>query len=61
MTRRTGPREIAALVIVIGAVGILFLGIVQLRERDYLACIVLMLTGLPLAHLGAELTRDIRP
>ena len=43
--------------LVIGALITLFIGLMQLRAHDYLACIILTLTGLSLMRAGSELLR----
>jgi hypothetical protein len=43
--------------LVLSALGLLFYGVVQLRQRDYLACVILTLTGLSLMRAGVELLR----
>jgi hypothetical protein len=40
------------------ALGILFYGVVRLRERDYLGCIVLTFTGLSLVRAGVDVLRS---
>lgn len=42
---------------VISALGILFYGVVRMRDRDYLGCIVLTFTGLSLVRAGVEVLR----
>jgi hypothetical protein len=37
------------------ALGTLFYGVLQLRAREYLGCIILVLTGLSLLRAGVEL------
>ena len=41
----------------LGAFAALFYGVMLLRNRDYLACIILVLTGLSLMRAGVELLR----
>jgi len=43
---------------VIGALAILFYGVVRMRDRDYLGCIVLTCTGLSLVRAGVEVLRS---
>jgi hypothetical protein len=43
--------------LVLSALSVLFYGVMQLRQRDYLACIILTLTGLSLMRAGVELLR----
>ena len=52
-----GLRETAGILLLLCALAILFYGIVQLRGHDYLACIILVLTGLSLMKAGVELIR----
>jgi hypothetical protein len=47
----------AGLGLVVTALVTLFYGVVQLRQRDYLACIILTSTGLSLVRAGVELLR----
>ena len=39
------------------ALAVLYYGVAELRARDYLACIVLVLTGLSLMRASVELLR----
>ena len=50
-------RQGAGLLLVVAAMGVLFLAVSELRSKDYLACIVLVLTGLSLMRAGTELLR----
>jgi hypothetical protein len=50
-------RDGSGVVLVLSALGVLFYGVVELRERDYLACVILTLTGLSLMRAGVELLR----
>jgi hypothetical protein len=50
-------RASAGLCLVLAALGVLFYGVVQLRQRDYLACIILTLTGLSMMRAGVEVLR----
>jgi hypothetical protein len=52
-----GLREGSGTLLVIGALVALFHGVSLLRGRDYLACIILVLTGLSLMRAGVELRR----
>jgi hypothetical protein len=52
-----GLREGSGAVLVLGAMVVLFYGVTQLRARDYLACIILALTGLSLMRAGVTLLR----
>lgn len=52
-----GFREGSGTLLVIGALVVLFYGVTLLRGRDYLACIILVLTGLSLMRAGVELLR----
>jgi hypothetical protein len=47
----------AGLGLLLCALAVLFYGVMQLRQRDYLACIVLTMTGLSLMRAGVELLR----
>jgi hypothetical protein len=53
----SGLREGSGTVLVLAALAVLFYGVVQLRSRDYLACIILVLAGLSLMRAGVELLR----
>jgi hypothetical protein len=53
-----GVRASAGLLMVVSALGILFYGVVRMRERDYLGCIVLTFTGLSLVRAGVEVLRS---
>lgn len=50
-------REGSGLVLILAALVTLFVGVNELRERDYLACIILTFTGLSLMRAGADLLR----
>ncbi|MCG8558070.1 MAG: hypothetical protein MJD61_22700 [Proteobacteria bacterium] len=50
-------REASGLVVLLAALSTLFYAIVQLRGREYIACFVLVLTGLSLLHAAVELLR----
>ena len=52
-TLRDGTGAVLALT----ALGVLFYGIVQLRAHDYVAAILLVVTGLSLLRAGTELLR----
>ena len=52
-----GLREGSGAVLVLGAMVVLFYGVTQRRARDYLACIILALTGLSLMRAGVTLLR----
>lgn len=43
---------------VVSALAILFYGVVRMRDRDYLGCIVLTFTGLSLVRAGVEVLRS---
>ena len=45
------------MLLVLCALGSLFYGVMQLRQRDYLACVILTLSGLSLMRAGVELLR----
>jgi hypothetical protein len=53
-----GLREASGAALVLGALLLLFHGVTLLHARDYLACIILALTGLALVHAGVELLRS---
>jgi hypothetical protein len=50
-------RDGSGLILLLSALGLLFYGVVELRQRDYLACAILTLTGLSLMRAGVELLR----
>jgi hypothetical protein len=50
-------RELIGALLVCTALGVLFYGVTELRARDYLACIILVLTGLSLMRAGIELLK----
>jgi len=50
-------REGCGALIVVGALSVLGYAIHSLQGRDYLACIILVLTGLSLMRAGVELLR----
>jgi hypothetical protein len=50
-------REGSGVALILGALGTLFTGVIELRQHDYLACIILIFTGLSLMRAGAELLR----
>lgn len=50
-------REGSGLVLILAALATLFVAVNELRERDYLACIILTFTGLSLMRAGADLLR----
>jgi hypothetical protein len=52
-----GVRQATGVVILLAALGLLFYAVISLRSRDYLACIILVLTGLSLMRAGIELLR----
>ena len=43
--------------LVVAALGLLFIAVTELRDRDYLACIILVLTGISLMRAGVELLK----
>lgn len=45
------------MLLLIAALAVLFQAVTLLRARDYLACIILVLTGLSLMRAGVELLR----
>jgi hypothetical protein len=50
-----GVREGSGALLLLCALGVLFYAVVQLRARDYLACMILVLTGLSLLRAAVEL------
>jgi hypothetical protein len=48
-------RESSGVLLLVGALAILFYAVVQLRGSDYLACMILVLTGLSLMRAAVEL------
>lgn len=50
-------REGAGLGLIASALGVLFHAVTELRARDYLACIILVFTGIWLLRAGVELLR----
>ena len=52
-----GLREGSGTLLLIAALALLFQAVSLLRARDYLACIILVLTGLSLMRAGVELLR----
>jgi hypothetical protein len=50
-------REGSGALLLLGALGILFHGVQLLHGRDYLACLILIFTGIPLMRAGVELLR----
>jgi hypothetical protein len=50
-------RDGSGLLLLAAALGALFWGVVQLREHDYLAAMLLLLTGLAVLRAGVELLR----
>jgi hypothetical protein len=57
MGMERGVRYGAGIAVLMSALGVLFYGVTSLRARDYLACIILVLTGLSLMRAGIELLR----
>lgn len=55
MARRIA--EVAALLLVVAAVGALFEGVRSLRAHDYVATVLLGLVAIPLVRASAELLR----
>jgi len=45
------------MLLLISALSVLFYGVVQLRQRDYAACLVLTFTGLSLVRAGVDVMR----
>ena len=54
-------RQVVGTFLVLSSIGILFRAVTVLGERDYLACVILVLTGLPVMKAGTELLRAVRP
>jgi hypothetical protein len=50
-------REGSGVALVVAALGLLFVAVTELRDRDYLACIILVLTGISLMRGGVELLK----
>jgi hypothetical protein len=50
-------RDGSGVVLLLGALYVLFYGVTQLRAHDYLASIVLVVTGLSLLRASVELLR----
>ncbi len=50
-------RDGSGLLLVVVALAALFWGVVQLRSHDYLASMLLLLTGLAVLRAGVELLR----
>lgn len=50
-------REGSGALVVCCALATLFYGVTVLRARDYLGCVILILTGLSLMRAGVELLR----
>lgn len=50
-------RDLSGAALILAALGFLFFAVSRLRERDYLASVILVLTGLSLMRSGAELLR----
>ena len=50
-------RDGTGLVLTIAAIAALFWGIVQLHDHDYLAAMLMLLTGLAVMRAGVELLR----
>jgi hypothetical protein len=53
-----GVRAGAGLLLLVFALSILFYGVMRMRQRDYLGCIVLTFTGLALVRAGVEVLRS---
>ena len=52
-----GLRDGSGTLLLLGALGVLFYGILQLSAHDYVAAIILVVTGLCLLGAGVELLR----
>jgi hypothetical protein len=50
-------RDGSGVALLLCALASLFYGVMQLRQRDYLACVILTVTGLSLMRAGVELLR----
>ncbi len=50
-------REGSGVLLLLVALGVLFVAVTELRGRDYLACIILVLTGISLMRAGVELLK----
>ncbi|MGD8860517.1 MAG: hypothetical protein PVI30_10945 [Myxococcales bacterium] len=50
-------RDGSGALLVVAALAAVYAGITELHARDYLACIILVLTGLSLMRAGVELLR----
>jgi len=50
-------RDGSGIALLLLAMGVLAYGVVQLREHDYVAAVLLVVTGLSLLRAGAELLR----
>lgn len=53
-------REGFGVLLVVLSLGVLFRAVAILHERDYLGCVILVMTGLSLLRAGAELMRPRR-
>lgn len=42
----------------LAGLGVLYKALVLLHEKDYLACVILVITGLSLSRLGSELLQS---
>jgi hypothetical protein len=54
---KKGIREGLGTLLLLGALATLFYAVTLLRIRDYLACMILVLTGLSLMRAAVELLR----
>jgi hypothetical protein len=52
-----GVRAGAGLLLLLCALSTLFYGVMRMRQRDYLGCIVLTFTGLSLLRAGVDVLR----
>ena len=50
-------RDGSGALLILCSLGLLFYGVVELRSHDYVAAILLVVTGLSLLRVGAELLR----
>jgi hypothetical protein len=50
-------RDGSGATLLVGAIGLLFWAVVQLREHDYVAAVLLIVAGLSVLRAGVELLR----
>jgi hypothetical protein len=46
------------MLLLVFAIGVLFYGVVRMRQRDYLGCIMLTFTGLSLVRAGVDVLQS---